>query len=122
MEDPLKNIFENKQVNWNEPQEGHLDRFEDRLKMLARQIEVTGKSVSRIFYLENVFNYPNPVKWQFSRVEQRQTLEDVMSILGDDAFEFDGVVEYSGDKYQKELYFEDVDDQMRLYASEVAIY
>lgn len=85
-------------------------------------IEVTGKSVSRVFYLENVFNYDNPAKWQFSRVEQGQTLEDVMSVLGDDAFEFDGVVEYSGDKYQKELYFEDVDGKMRLYASEVAIY
>mgnify|MGYP000636875711 FL=1 len=35
MEDPLKNIFENKHVDWNEPQEGHLDRFEDRLNELS---------------------------------------------------------------------------------------
>lgn len=85
-------------------------------------IEVTGKSVSAVKYLENVVNYKHKSDWQFNRVKQGQTLEQVMSILGDDAFEFDGVVEYSGDKYLKELYFENVDGQMRLYGADVSIY
>ena len=75
-----------------------------------------------IHYLENAFTHKRQSKWYFNRIEQGQTLQQIMSILGDEAFEFDGVVEYSADKYQKELYFEDVSGQMRLYAAEVTVY
>lgn len=85
-------------------------------------VEATGNNVSKVYYLDKVLASQQSNGWQFNGIEQGQTLQHVMSFLGDDAFEFDGVVEFSGDKFQAELFFEKVNSEMRLYGAEVAIY
>ena len=82
---------------------------------------VKGESVSKLFFLEQVFSddyQPEKSGWAFNRVKQGQTMDDVMTLLGDEAFGFDDTLEVSTEPYSKQLYF--YDD--KLIAAEVAIF
>ena len=82
---------------------------------------VKGESVSKLYFLEQVFNddyQPEKSGWVFNRVKQGQSMDDVMTLLGDEAFGFDDTLEVSTEPYSKQLFF--YDD--KLIAAEVAIF
>ena len=75
--------------------------------------------------LEKVFAKQNPTEaltWTFKRVSQGQSLEQIMSVLGADAFSFDNTVEVDTGNYTKKLFFEQINGQNKLIAAKISVY
>ena len=81
-------------------------------------LEVTGDSVSKLYLFESVFQNQSGEPWRYLSLTQGQDLESAMTLLGDEAFEFDNQVEFSGETHISKLFF--YDDQ--LTTAEVSIY
>jgi hypothetical protein len=88
-------------------------------------VAVRGTSINKLHYIERVFTEHSSEEdqaWTFKRVSQGQSLEQVMQILGPDAFNFDDTVEVDAASYTKKLFFEQINGQNKLIAAEVSVY
>lgn len=86
-------------------------------------VEQTGKTVSKLRFLENAYQGVSTAKpWQFKQTRRDQSLDSVLDLLGDDAFHMDDLVEISGDNFSQNMYFYEADGELRLLTSEVIIY
>jgi hypothetical protein len=88
-------------------------------------VETQGKNISQLHYIEKVFAKQNPTEaltWTFKRVSQGQSLEQIMSVLGADAFSFDNTVEVDTGNYTKKLFFEQINGQNKLIAAKISVY
>ncbi|TRY32855.1 hypothetical protein [Aliiglaciecola sp. M165] len=86
-------------------------------------LQEKGNSLNKLTFVENVYEGgSNSLRWQFNGVKQGQSFDEVIEILGDDAFGFDDLIEFSGDAFSQQLYFYEDNNQMRLFSSEITIY
>lgn len=86
-------------------------------------VEQTGNTVSKLRFLENVYQGASAASpWTFMQTSRDQPLDMVLDSLGDEAFHMDDLVEISGDNFSQNMYFYEADGEMRLLTSEVTIY
>lgn len=98
-----------------------------QLLVLGRHLiaEQRGSQISKLHFIEDVFDVTDigiPEKWSFNGLQQGQSLQQVLELIGDDAFHMEDMVEITRDKYSQNLYFYMKQDTLRLLTSEISIY
>lgn len=87
--------------------------------------EAKGENITKVHFVENVFDheYFVPGKpWTFAGTTQGQSLKFIAEQLGERVFAYDDQLQVNGDKYVKNLYFDNKSGEYLLYAAEISVY
>jgi hypothetical protein len=82
-----------------------------------------GNSVNSVHFIENPLKTDqHKLTWKFNAIEQYDSQEKVLEILGDEVFSLGDTAEINGANYTQEFVFYEIDDEAVVISSKITLY
>ncbi len=86
-------------------------------------VEMLGNSVNSVHFIENPLKTDqHKLTWKFNAIEQYDSQEKVLEILGDEVFSLGDTAEINGANYTQEFVFYEIDDEAVVISSKITLY